>query len=114
MSDVVMRTSYGTRELLESFRSTICPMCGQTKRVKQSMCSGCYAKLPADLKSGCYKHFRGGYEDAIEHSAAFLEVEALHLPASCGSEPGSEAVGEDVGDVDEAMPDPAWDERYRV
>lgn len=107
-NDVVRVIEYGTRELLASYRSKVCPMCGGTKAKKRSMCGGCYSLLCPALKSACYKRFREGYEEAIRDSADFLGVSALCLPADVSRRRGAvdeDGVGTDPAEAGRPGPD---------
>lgn len=62
--------------LIESLRSDLCPACGNPKKPAQTLCKGCYFKLPAKLRSGLYDRVGDGYEEAFAAAMTKLGVTA--------------------------------------
>lgn len=68
-------------QLVESLQSTTCPMCGGTKKPKQTACLMCYSELPSHLKRRLYCRIGEGYEEAFADAAVALDVRHLSPPA---------------------------------
>jgi hypothetical protein len=62
------------RTALDSLKSAKCPACGGKKKVRQSLCSSDYFKLPMLLRKNLYARIGSGYSEALAEALAFLEV----------------------------------------
>lgn len=74
--EAMMRTTDEptTQDLVRSLMSDVCPTCGGVKRPRNTLCGGCYRKLPEDLKRNLYRRVGHGYEEAVAASLRALGV----------------------------------------
>lgn len=70
-----------TTDLIVSLRSVRCPMCGNGKKPAQTMCYGCYKKLPRDLQQALYRRVGAGYEQAFADAMEHLGVDMIFMPS---------------------------------
>jgi hypothetical protein len=68
-------------QLVQSLRSTTCPMCGKAKKTRQTLCYAEYMALPRALKDALYHPLGEGYEDAVVAAFAARLVTRFILPA---------------------------------
>jgi len=59
---------------IKELRSDGC-QCGGRKKSGQSLCYGCYKKLPADLAKALWRKLGNGYEQAYDRAVAWLTGE---------------------------------------
>ncbi len=75
-----MMTAIDTRTAIESLRSRLCPACGGSKKPRQTLCYGCYKKLPQGRKDALYDYVGEGYEEAVEAAFKSLGVDKPSWP----------------------------------
>ena len=69
-----------TREAMISFRSSCCPACKKTKKPNQSLCRGCWKRLPRETGEALYLRFGEGYEEAWYFALTCLGITVPYMP----------------------------------
>ncbi len=67
-------------DLVRSLVSTVCPACGDQKRIRNSICRACWDQLPRKAQARLYDQLGEGYEEAIENAFKLLERQRFQLP----------------------------------
>ncbi len=60
-------------EILESFKSKVCPSCGGIKNPRQSLCGKCFYTLPGNKRRDLWLEWGKGYEEAFEVAMEHLK-----------------------------------------
>jgi hypothetical protein len=73
-------TKIGSAELIRSLRSTICPLCGGEKVVRQTLCKTHYYALPVAMRKALYAMLGSGYRESVIEAIRFLGKTEFILP----------------------------------
>lgn len=60
--------------MLEDYLGVVCSTCGRKKRIRESFCRICYARLPRDMQNALYRRFGCGYEEAFAQAKEYIGV----------------------------------------
>jgi hypothetical protein len=60
------------QQAMRELGEIVCPVCGASKRRKQSFCSPCYVHLPLNMQHGLWKSFGHGYEENYHEAKDWL------------------------------------------
>lgn len=58
--------------LIDSLRSRTCPACGVRKASRQTVCRGCWRRLPGHIAKTLYAPLGQGYEQAVHTAITWL------------------------------------------
>jgi predicted amidophosphoribosyltransferase len=67
------------QNLLLSLASDVCPMCGEKKQHKHTLCGGCFSQLPPEMGRALYKRLGSGYAEAVRDAMLHLKCTIFRL-----------------------------------
>jgi hypothetical protein len=66
--------------LLQSLRSTTCPVCGGPKKSMHSLCLSDYRRLPKPMRDALWALIGDGYKEAMADALVYLHRTLFRMP----------------------------------